>query len=78
MPDGNPPKPLVYKAKTDRKVSKALKDGEDLGLTYPQMPGSKGCPASVAIALVAPSICSFALQGLSEPTMLAKPVLEAK
>ena len=59
MPDGKFAKSLIYREKAERKVSKALKDIEDLGLTYPQKPKSKGCPASVAIALFAPSICRF-------------------
>ena len=59
MPDRIRAKPLIYREKTECKVSKALKDTEDLGLTYPQNPTSKGCPASVAIALFAHSICRF-------------------
>ncbi len=59
MPDEKRAKPLIYREKADCKVSKALKDSEDLDLTYPQMPRNKGCPPSVAIALVAPSICRF-------------------
>lgn len=59
MPDGKRAKSLIYREKSERKVSKALKDSEDLDLTYPQIPKSKGCPASVAIALVTPSICRF-------------------
>jgi hypothetical protein len=59
MPDGKRAKPLIYREKAECKVSKALKDSEDLDLTYPQIPKSKGCPASVAIALVVPSICRF-------------------
>ena len=59
MPDGKRAKPLIYREKVECKVSKALKDCEDLDLTYPQMPRNKGCPASVAIALVVPSICRF-------------------
>ena len=59
MPDGRRAKSLIYRKKAERKVSKALKDSEDLDLTYPQMSKSKGCPASVAIALVVPSICRF-------------------
>lgn len=59
MPDGKRAKPLIYRKKAERKVSKALKDTEDLGLTYPQEPRNKGRPASVAIALFAPSICRF-------------------
>jgi hypothetical protein len=59
MPDGKRAKPLIYREKVECKVSKALKDSEDLDLTYPQMPRNKGCPASVAIALVLPSICRF-------------------
>ena len=55
MPDRKRAKPLIYREKYECKVSKALKDSEDLDLTYPQMPRSKGCPVSVAIALVAPS-----------------------
>lgn len=53
MPDKNRPKSLIYKEKSNHKVSKALKDSEDLALTYPQKPRSKGCPASVAIASTA-------------------------
>ena len=59
MPDGKRAKPLIYREKAEYKVSKALKDSKDLDLTYPQMPRNKGCPASVVIALVAPSICRF-------------------
>jgi len=59
MPDGKRAKPLIYRGKAECKVSKALKDSEDLDLTYPQIPKSKGCPASVAIALVVTSICRF-------------------
>ena len=77
MPDGKRAKPLIYREKAECKVSKALKDSEDLDLTYPQMSRNKGCPASVAFALVASSICIFVFQAPSEPTMLPKPVLEA-
>ena len=59
MPDGKRAKSLTYWEKTERRVSKALKDSEDLDLTYPQIPKSKACPASVAIALVGPLICRF-------------------
>lgn len=59
MLDEKRAKPLIYREKAECKVSKALKDSEDLDLTYPQMPRNKGCPASVAIALDAPSICRF-------------------
>jgi hypothetical protein len=59
MPDGKRAKPLIYREKDGCKVSKALKDSEDLDLTYPQIPRNKVCPASVAIALVASSICRF-------------------
>lgn len=77
LPDTKCAKPLIYRDKDECKVSKALKDSEDLDLTYPQTPRKKGCPASVAIMLVAPSICRFVFYAPSEPTMLAKPVLEA-
>jgi len=59
MPDEKRAKPLIYREKAERKVSKVLKDSEDLDLTYLQMPRNKGCPASVATALVAFSICRF-------------------
>lgn len=59
LPDGKHAKPLICREKAERKVSKALKDIEDQDLTYPQKPKSKGCPASVAIALFALSICRF-------------------
>ena len=59
MADGKRAKSLIYREKDEREVSKALKDSEDLDLTYPQISKSKGCPASVAIALVVPSICRF-------------------
>lgn len=59
MPDGKRAKPLIYREKAECKVSKALKDSEDPDLTYPQMQRNKGRPASVAIALVASSICRF-------------------
>lgn len=59
MPDEKRANPLIYREKAECKVSKALKDSEDLDLTYPQIPSTRGCPASVAIALVASSICRF-------------------
>lgn len=59
MPDGKRAKPLIYREKAECKICKALKDSEDLDLTYPQMPRTRGCPASVAIALVESSICRF-------------------
>ena len=59
MPDGKLAKLLIYREKAECKVSKDLKDIEDLDPTYPQMPINKGCPASVAIALIRPSICRF-------------------
>ena len=59
MPDEKRAKPLIYREKAECKISEALKDSEDLDLTYPQVPRNKGCPASVAIALVASSICRF-------------------
>lgn len=77
MPDRELSKYLIYMDKCDRKVSKVLKESEDLGLTYPQDPRSKNCPASVAIALVLPPFCRFIYQVLDEPTMRDKPVLEA-
>jgi hypothetical protein len=76
LPDRKLAKSLIQLRKTDRKVSKALKESEDQDLTYPQKPKTKGRPASVAIALVASSICRFCLQARSEPTMVAKPALE--
>ena len=76
LPDRNRAKSLIQLRKADRKVSKVLKDSEDQDLTYPQTPKTKGRPASVAITLVASSICRFHLQARSEPTMPAKPVLE--
>jgi hypothetical protein len=60
MPDGKRAKPLIYREKAERKVCKALKDSEDLDLTYPQIPRNRGCPATVAIVSVASLICRFA------------------
>ena len=42
MPDGERAKPLIYREKAECKVSKALKDSEDLDLTYPQIAEKQG------------------------------------
>ena len=78
MPDEKRAKPLSYKEKSECKVSKALKDIEVQGLTYPQMPENTGRPASVAITSLASSICRVIYQAHLEPTMTAEPTLEAK
>jgi hypothetical protein len=76
-PDGERSKPLIYIEKAACKVSKAIKDIEDLDLTCPQPRRQNTCPASVAIAFDVASICRFIVKVTSEPTMPAKPVLEA-
>lgn len=76
MPDRKLSKSLIYKEKSNLKVSKVLNDIKDLGLTYPQKPRNKSCPASVAITSTAPAICRFIFQFPSESTMRDKLVLE--
>jgi len=61
LPDRNFAKSLMQKRKSNCKVCKALKDSEDQDLTYPQNPETNRRPASVAITLVASSICRFVL-----------------